>query len=49
MSDQQDFVDQIAAGIRAMEKAGEDPFALGGVDTRYVLQALAAKGREDRE
>lgn len=38
--------DSIAAGMDAIEAAGGDPFALGGVDTRIVLQALHARGEE---
>lgn len=36
----------IAAGMAAIEAEGGDPFALGGVDTRLVLQMLHAKGSE---
>ena len=44
----QEAHDTIAAGVAAIEDEGGDPFALGGVDTRIVLQVLYSKGREAR-
>ena len=39
-------LEDVFRGLEAMQEAGEDPFELVGVDTRLVLQMLAAKGRE---